>query len=83
MRAGGQLAVNDALLGDSHLAAAQTLASPQSASFLEQLENVLIPRLEVTGDISRELRSLRQSAPLTPLDRNVLDALLKKYAALV
>jgi hypothetical protein len=83
VRADGQLTIDDALLGDSHLAAAQTLVSPQSAPFREQLENVLIPRLEATGDVSRELRSLRQSAPLTPLDRNVLDALLKKYAALV
>ena len=37
----------------------------------------------MTGDVTRELRSLRQSAALTPLDRNVLDGLLRKYATLV
>ncbi len=75
----GQLAVSDALLGDSHLAAAQLLAAPESASYREQLDNALVPRLEITPDVARELRSLRQSTPLTPLDRNVLDGLLKKY----
>jgi hypothetical protein len=36
--------------------------------------------MEITPDVTRELRSLRRSAPLTPLDRNVLDGLLRKYA---
>jgi hypothetical protein len=79
----GQLTVSDAALGVSHLAAAQTLASQDSASFREQLDNVLIPRLETTRDITRELRSFKRSTQLTPLDRNVLDGLLRKYTTLV
>lgn len=79
----GQLTVSGSPLGDSLLAAAQTLASSGSASFREQLDDALAPRLEVAGDVTRELRSLRRSAALTPLDRNVLDGLLRKYATLV
>jgi hypothetical protein len=37
----------------------------------------------MTRDVTHELRSLRQSVTLTPVDRNVLDGLLKKYATLV
>jgi hypothetical protein len=79
----GQLAVSDAILGDSHLAAAQLLAAPESTAYREQLEAALVPRLETGGDVTGELRTLRRSTPLTPLDRNVLDGLLKKYATLV
>jgi hypothetical protein len=70
-------------LGDTHLAAAQLLASPESAAYREQLDNALVPRLEMSGDVTGELRSLRQSAALTPVDRTVLDGLLKKYAPLI
>jgi hypothetical protein len=77
----GHLAVSDAILGDSHLAAAQLLA--ESASSREQLDAALVPRLETGGDVTGELRSLRRSTPLTALDRSVLDGLLKKYATLV
>jgi hypothetical protein len=79
----GQLAVSGALLGDSYLAAAQRLAAPESAACREQLDAALVPRLETGGDVTGELRSLCRSASLTPLDRNVLDGLLKKYATLV
>lgn len=79
----GQLTMSDSLLGTSHLIAAQTLASPESAPFRDQLDAALLPRLEVTRDVTRELRTLQQSTPLTPLDRTVLDGLLKKYATLV
>jgi hypothetical protein len=75
----GQLAVSDAILGDSHLAAAQLLAEPENTPMRELLDNALVPRLEITSDVTRELRSLRQSAPLTAVDRGVLDGLLKKY----
>jgi len=68
--------------GETHLAAAQRLAAPESAADREQLDNALVPRLETTPDVTRELRSLRHSVPLTPLDRNVLNGLLKKYATL-
>jgi hypothetical protein len=79
----GKLAVAGSILGETHLAAAQLLADPENATVREQLDNALVPRLELEGDVTRELRSLRQSAALTPLDRNVLDGLLKKYATLV
>lgn len=79
----GQLAVSDAILGDSNLSAAQLLAASESATYREQLETALAPRLEITPDVPRELRSLRQSPGLTALDRNVLDRLLTKYATLV
>ncbi|HEY0158275.1 MAG TPA: hypothetical protein VGF28_13415 [Thermoanaerobaculia bacterium] len=79
----GQLAVSDAILGDSNLSAAELLAAPQGATYREQLETALAPRLEITPDVPRELRSLRQSPGLTPLDRNVLDRLLTKYATIV
>jgi hypothetical protein len=79
----GKLAVSESILGDTYLAAAQLLAAPESAAYREQLQNALVPRLETTGDVTRELRSLRQSATLTPVDRTVLDGLLKKYTTLV
>jgi len=73
----------DAVLGETHLAAAQHLAAPENAATREQLDSALVPRLEATPDLSRELRTLRQSAALTPLDRNILDGLLRKYASIV
>jgi len=76
-------AVDDAVLGETHLAAAQHLAAPEAAAIREQLDSALVPRLEATPDLSRELRTLRQSAALTPLDRNILDGLLRKYASIV
>ncbi|HYC58061.1 MAG TPA: hypothetical protein VEK79_00695 [Thermoanaerobaculia bacterium] len=75
--------VSDVLLGDSYLAAAQLLAAPESAAHRERLDAALVPRLATGGDVTSELRSLRTSASLTPLDLNVLDGLLKKYATLV
>ncbi|HYC90975.1 MAG TPA: hypothetical protein VEO54_17280 [Thermoanaerobaculia bacterium] len=73
----GRLAVSDTVLGDSHLAAAQLLA--ERGAVRELLDGALVPRLEIAADVSGELRSLRDSVPLTPLDRNVLDGLLRKY----
>ncbi|HEV7766109.1 MAG TPA: hypothetical protein VGQ76_13980 [Thermoanaerobaculia bacterium] len=78
----GKLSMSDSVLGDTHLAAAQLLAAPESAAYREQLADALAPRVEMT-DVTRELRTLRQSATLTPVDRTVLDGLLKKYATLV
>jgi hypothetical protein len=75
--------VNDGVLGETHLAAAQLLADPESAATRERLDDALVPRMEMARDVSRELRSLRQTATLTPLDRNVLDGLLRKYAPLI
>ncbi len=73
------VSVSDAVLGDSYLTSAQRLAAPESAAYREQLAAAL----ETGADVSSELRSLRRSTSLTPLDRNVLDGLLKKYATLV
>jgi hypothetical protein len=75
--------VNDGELGDTHLAAAQKLAAPEGLAYRERLDNAIVPRLETTADVTRELRLLRQSATLTPVDRTVLDGLLKKYATVV
>ena len=74
----GQLAVSDTILGATNLAAAQLLAG--RAAVRDQLADALVPRLEIARDVSAELRTLRDSTPLTPLERNVLDGLLKKYA---
>jgi hypothetical protein len=74
----GQLAVSDAILGATNLAAAQLLAG--RAAVRDQLADALAPRLEIARDVSTGLRTLRDSTPLTPLERNVLDGLLKKYA---
>lgn len=78
-----QIAVDGVVLGDSYLSAAQTLASPDGTTWREQLEGLLAPRLEIARDVTRELRTLRHSVPLTSLDRTVLDGLLRKYATLV
>ncbi len=74
---GNELFVSEALLGDSNLAAAQALAAPGRAR--ELLDDALIPRLEVAGNLTRELRALRESMPLTPLDRNVFEGLMRRY----
>jgi hypothetical protein len=74
---GEELFVSEASLGDSNLAAAQALAAPGRARDL--LDDALVPRLEVAADVTRELRALRESMPLTLLDRNVLDGLMRRY----
>lgn len=66
--------------GETYLAAAQRLAGPESAADRDRLDNAVVPRVEITADVARELRSLRQTLPLTPLDRVVLVGLLRKYA---
>ncbi|HEX7808599.1 MAG TPA: hypothetical protein VF608_07740, partial [Thermoanaerobaculia bacterium] len=77
--ADGQLFASDSALGNSHFAAAQRIAD--AAPLRDALENALAPRLEIAGDVTRDLRTLRE-LPLTPLERNLVDALLKRYAAL-
>ncbi|HUP59658.1 MAG TPA: hypothetical protein VNA69_04485 [Thermoanaerobaculia bacterium] len=78
-RALGVIDVGD--LGDSHLAAARRLASNDAAALREQVETALAPRLSLAADVERELRQFRSSAALSPLDRGVLDALVKRYAS--
>lgn len=79
-RRGGALVSNEMLLGDTHLAAAEHLASAGAAAIRERLHDALEPRLAIARDVERELRQLMQSAPLTPLDQGILGALVKRYA---
>lgn len=74
-----QLSVADAILGDSNLAAAQHLA--ETDALRETLANALVPRLEIAKDVARDLRQLEASA-LTPLERNLVEGLVRKYASL-
>ena len=67
-------------LGDSHLAAAERLASPASAALRQELERELAPRLSVREDVERGLRGLLDGAPpLSAFDRTVVDSLLTRY----
>jgi len=74
----GTLVSNDAVLGDSHLAAAQHLAS--AGAVRDRLRDQLEPRLAVAQDVQRDLRQLLSSPALTALDKGILDALVKRYA---
>jgi len=66
--------------GDSHLALAEQLASSGAAAMRERLRETLAPRLEIARDVERDLRRLLETTPLTPLDRGILGALMKRYA---
>ncbi|HEX2833112.1 MAG TPA: hypothetical protein VHW00_08860 [Thermoanaerobaculia bacterium] len=76
--ADNQLKVADAVLGDSNLTAARHLA--EGEELREALANALVPRLEIAHDVARDLRLLETSA-LTPLERNLVEGLVKKYAS--
>jgi hypothetical protein len=76
----GQLMASDARLGESNLAAAQNLAEP--SPLRDKFEDAVAPRLEIARDVTRDLRELEQTLVLTPLERNLMDALMKKYATL-
>ncbi|MGZ5433888.1 MAG: hypothetical protein ACXWH7_13270, partial [Thermoanaerobaculia bacterium] len=78
----GQLVASAAVLGDTHLAAAQRLASPEAVSMRKTLNVALAPRLSVAGDVERDLRHLMDGpGPFSPLDRGILGALVKRYAS--
>lgn len=77
-RALGVIDVAD--FGDSHLAAARRLVTKDAAALRERLETALAPRLTIAAEVERDLRELRSSAALSPLDRGVLDTLVKRYA---
>jgi hypothetical protein len=81
LRSDGQLASANAVLGDSHLAAAQRLAAADGASLRERLDLALTPRLSIAGDVERDLRRFMEWPALSQLDRNLLDELVKRYAA--
>jgi hypothetical protein len=66
--------------GDSHLAFAEHLASSGAATQRERLRETLAPRLEIARDVERDLRRLLETTQLTPLDRGILGALMKRYA---
>lgn len=79
----GTLTAHETLLGDSHLDAAQHLASPGAAAMRERLSDALAPRLAIAHEVERDLQQLLRSTPLTPLDHGILGALLQRYAAIV
>jgi len=74
--------IDTANLGATLLAAAKRLASPDAAALRRTLAEALAPRLTVAADVARELRSLREGAALTPVDRGIVEALVKRYDAL-
>lgn len=81
VRNDGQLAraSSNVVLGDTHLAAAQRLASADAATFREELEGELAPRLAVRDDVQRDLRELLKVVPpLSQFDRSMVGTLLKR-----
>ncbi|MDQ3280274.1 MAG: hypothetical protein M3Q69_02565 [Acidobacteriota bacterium] len=83
LRADGQLVSGEAVLGDSHQAAAQRLAStsPDAAMLRQQLASALAPRLQIARDVTRDLQRLvATTSPLSSLDRGVVHSLLERYA---
>lgn len=83
LREDGQLGrvAGDVILGDSHLSAAQRLASSE-ATLLRELEGEIAPRLGVAQDVERDLRQLLDTLqPISSFDRNVIGALIKRYGS--
>ncbi|MCU1347695.1 MAG: hypothetical protein JWO56_725 [Acidobacteria bacterium] len=83
LRADGQLerASGDLALGESHLAAAQRLASSSAAALRHDLEVEIAPRIAIGRDVERDLRQLLETVPpLSAFDRNLVGALIKRYA---
>jgi hypothetical protein len=70
------------VLGDSHLAAAQHLASSEGAVLLREVEAEIAPKLSVTADVERDLRQLARSG-CSLLDEDVLERLIRRYAPIV
>ena len=67
-------------LGDSHLAAAEHLASAAGATLLREVEEEIAPRLTIADDVARGLRQLA-STVRSPLDSDVIERLLRRYGA--
>jgi hypothetical protein len=80
----GQLhrASTNLILGESHLAAAQHLASSEGALLLREVEEEIAPKLSVIADVERDLRQLALSAR-SELDAEVLERLLRRYSAVI
>ncbi|HKS22637.1 MAG TPA: hypothetical protein VJZ76_07555 [Thermoanaerobaculia bacterium] len=68
-----------ATLGDTTLAAAKRLSAADAAALRRNVADALAPRLTVAADVARGLRSLRDGNGLTPVDRGIVDALLRRY----
>lgn len=80
LREDGTLMSNGSPLGETHLAAAQHLGSAGAAAARERLRDALTPRLAIARDVERDLRRLAETTPLTPLDKGIIGALVKRYA---
>jgi hypothetical protein len=82
VRADGQLerGSGDTLLGDTHLAAAQRLASSESIALRRELEGEIAPRIAAADDIARDLRDFLDIVPrLSRFDRSVVGALIRRF----
>jgi ABC-type multidrug transport system fused ATPase/permease subunit len=78
LRDDGQLATNALVLGDSHLTAAQHLASSDTTA--RALERELAPRLSIAANVERDLQQLLETVPpLSAFDRSVVSALAARY----
>jgi hypothetical protein len=84
LREDGQLhhLSGEAALGDTHLGAARHLASFAGAALRRELDGEIAPRLSPSQDVERDLRNLQATLqPLSSLDRDMLDLLIKRYAS--
>ncbi|MCU1347468.1 MAG: hypothetical protein JWO56_498, partial [Acidobacteria bacterium] len=84
LRDDGQLhrASSDAALGETHLVAARHLASFAGAIVRRELDGELAPHLAISQDVERDLRQLQNTLqPLSGLDRDLLNLLIKRYAS--
>jgi len=75
--------ISTASLGDTHLAAAKRLASADASALRRTISDALAPRLTVAADVARDLRTLIDGNTLTPIDRGILETLVKRYDALL
>jgi hypothetical protein len=73
------LGISTAMLGDTHLAAAKRLAAADAAALRRTISDALAPRLAAVEDVARDLRTLIDSNTLTPMDRGILETLVKRY----
>jgi hypothetical protein len=71
-------ASSNSVVGESHLRAAERLLTAEGTRLREELQGELEPRLTIAADVERDLRELLD-AQLTPIDRNVLHGLLRRY----
>jgi hypothetical protein len=70
-------------LGETPLAAAKRLAASDAAPLRRTIADALEPHITIAEVVARDLRSLRENNGLTPVDRGIIDALLRRYDALM